>query len=471
MKRVGMAAAVGALLLGVALPAMAQQQPTFTVTFGGEMRVIGYFWDNITDFTDTGPGGTTKDSDSRYYQRWRLFTTVQTADKKAKAVWAVEVGDLTWGTGSSPSGNEYGGPSGAPAAAGRGAGAGLGADGVNIETKLAYVQFDLPGVPGANLLLGAHNIVFMSGSNGAVMDDDGFGVQFNWKADPVDLQVYTVKIDENTLANPDDNDMYVARLGINVTKDIRLTVEGMVVNQQCLRAPGSTTACNQTPNVDFGDNFWIGVTGSAKAGTLSLDGAFVYGQRQLRCPTCSATVAKQTAEERGWGVNLTARFPVGPAQMWAHGWYTTGDENRPLPASSNGILVGNSDKLPIPIGGASWYSVPFVAEFITGNRTIGVPFLNQPLYADPTGLWGVGASVTYALTPALSLGGGVAFVGVSEEARVGKSAPFGDTVVEVDGGLLYTYNSNLSFQFLGGYLFPDEEDNAWGLAFRTRFAF
>jgi hypothetical protein len=263
----------------------------------------------------------------------------------------------------------------------------------------------------------------------------------------------------------------VARLGVNVTKDTRFTLEGMVVNQQCMRAPGSTTPCNQTPNVDLGDNFWMGLTGSGKVGTVSLDGTFVYGQRRQRCPTCSAVVANQTAEEQGWGVQLTARFPVGPAQLWVHGFYTTGDELRPLPAATNGILVKDSDKLPLPIAGASWGGAPFQGEFVHGNRTIGAPAIGQPLYLDPTGLYGIGASVIYAMTPQLSLAGGLALIGVTEEARVGKSAPFGDNVFEIDGGILYTYNSNLSFQFFGGYLIADQDDDAWGLAFRTRFAF
>jgi hypothetical protein len=464
MKRVALAAAVGALLLGVALPAMAQQ-PSLTVTFGGEMRVIGVVWDNITDFADTGAGGVTKDSQSRYFQRWRLFTTVQSADKKAKAVWALEVGDITWGNGGGASGAEY---SGTGTRVGPSQGGGLGADGVNVETKNLYVQFDLPGIPGANLLLGAAPIVFLSSPTGGFMDDDGFKVEFNWKADPVDLQVYAVKVDENNTQDPDDVDMYVARLGVNVTKDVRFTLEGMVVNQQCI---GATRPCSQTPNVDLGDNFWIGATASAKLGTVSLDGTFVYGQRQQRCPTCSAVVANQTAEQQGWGVQLTARVPVGAAQMWFHGWYTTGDDRQTANGVSNPVLTRDSDKLPIPIANASWIGAPFQAEFITGNRTIGSPGLGQPLYADPTGLYGVGASVIYALTPQLSLAGGVAYVGVSEEATVGKSAPFGDNVFELDGGLLYTYNSNLSFQFVGGYLIADQDDDAWGLAFRTRFAF
>ncbi len=466
MRRVWMAAVAAALLLGVAVPAMAQQ-PTFTVTFSGEMRIIGYVWDNMIDFRDT-QGTAFKDSQSRYFQRWRLFTTVQSADKKAKVVWAVEVGDLTWGTGSSPSGNEFGGPPNPqPSSAGRGAGAGLGADGVNLETKNLYLQFDIPFIPNANLLVGAANNVFLSSPTFAFVDDDAFMVQFNWKADPVDLQVYTAKIDENTLQNADDNDMYVARIGVNVTKDLRLTVEGMVVDQKCLRAPGSGGPC---VGVDFGDNFWVGATVGAKIGTISLDGTVVYGQRTLLCSGVGCA-GQATAEETGFGAQLTARVPFGPVNTWFHGWYTTGDENRPLPAATNGTLTADSDKLPLPIAGASWGSAPFVAEFITGNRTTGAPAIGQPLYLDPTGLYGVGASAIYALTPALSLAGGLAYVGVTEEARVGKSAPFGDNAVEIDAGAIYTYNANLSFQLVGAYVIADKDDDAWGVIYRMRFAF
>ena len=58
--------------------------------------------DNITDFKNS-EGGLNRDSKSFYFQRWRLFTNVESADKKARAVWALEVGDITWGTGGGAS--------------------------------------------------------------------------------------------------------------------------------------------------------------------------------------------------------------------------------------------------------------------------------------------------------------------------------------------------------------------------------
>ncbi|MGH2651030.1 MAG: hypothetical protein ACRDHK_07465, partial [Actinomycetota bacterium] len=330
--------------------------------------------------------------------------------------------------------------------------------------------------PNANLLVGAANNVFLTSPTGAFVDDDAFMVQFNWKADPVDLQFYTAKTDENAIQNADDNDMYVARLGVNLTKDIRFTVEGMVVDQRCLRAPGSgTVAAGGCIGVDFGDNFWVGATVGAKLGDMRLDGTVVYGQRQLRCPTCAGGVA----EESGFGLQATARVPFGPVNTWFHGWYTTGDENQPLSAGTTAqagatrVLTKDSDKLPLPISGASWLSAPFVAEFITCNRTVGSPAVGQPLYCDPSGLWGVGASAIYALTPAISLAGGVAYVAATEETKIAgaKSAPFGDNAFEIDVGALYTYNTNLSFQLVAGYVIADKDDDAWGIIYRMRFAF
>ena len=184
MKRLGLVVAVAAVLIGLAVPAAAQA-PNFTVTFGGQMRVFGLVWDNMTDFTDTGKqsdlfplqipvnSANSKDSDAYYFQRFRLFTNVESADKNAKVVWGVEIGDITYGLGGGASGDEFGSnvgtrnnPSG---------GGALGSDGVNVETKTLYLQFNIPFVPGANLLLGAHNIVFMASPAGAFMDDDGVG--------------------------------------------------------------------------------------------------------------------------------------------------------------------------------------------------------------------------------------------------------------------------------------------------------
>ncbi len=504
MRRSGIfPGAAGAIVVGLifllAPPARAQQPPAFTVTFGGEMRVHGILFDNMTDFTDTEPdgkgGSAFKDSNSHYFQRWRLRTTVESADKKAKAHWALEVGDIVWGAGGGASGGEFTGTS---TRVGPGTGGQLGNDGVNVETKNLYVQFDIPFVPGANLLLGLHNIIFLESPIGAFMDDDAAGIQFNWKLDPVRLQLWTAKADENNRQDADDVDFYVGRLMLDITKDLRVSVEGLLVNQQCFAkksvttttvVPGPTAGSPATTgtttartgacvDADIGDTYWVGGTVSAKIATVQLDGTVVYGQRALFSDTLDRNI-----DESGWGAQVTARVPIGPLSTWWNGWYTTGDENRIVGSKASKFrspgtgqdfstnspttkLNADSDKLPIPIASTSWLGAPFQSEFVLGIRTLGVPFVGSSLYLDPTGTWGVGGSAIYALTPAVSVGGGVGYVAAIEDNGI-----FGDNVIEVDGGLTYAYNPNLGFQLIAGYLIPDEGDDAWAAMFRTRFAF
>ena len=105
MKRLGMWVTGGALLFGVALPAVAQAPPATTVTsgnvnltFGGVMRTIFYSADNVSDFTDS-TSGLFRDSENRVLQRFRLVTNVDSPDKKAGLRWILEIGDITWGSG------------------------------------------------------------------------------------------------------------------------------------------------------------------------------------------------------------------------------------------------------------------------------------------------------------------------------------------------------------------------------------
>jgi hypothetical protein len=517
MKRLALVVVAGAVILGSALSAAAQQ-PNFAVTFGGQMRVYGLVWDNFTDFSDTdknkslcgtqGVASRCKDSESYYFQRWRLYTTVESADKHAKAVWAIEVGDITWGLGGGASGDENG--TGVNARNGTSQGGAFGADGANVETKNLYLQFDIPWIPNANILLGAHNTVWLNSPAGAFMDDDGFGIQINLKFDPIDLQLYTVKLDENTRASADDNDFYAARLGVNLTADTRITVEGLVRNDQCFARKGVTPAGNTNfpapgPCVEesFGDTFWVGATAGTKIAGITLHFTGVYGQRRLWSLANQAKV-----KEDGFGLQATAQVPIGPLAVWGHAWYTSGDDARivgggcedvtahpgctqPVPAglpkgrdfSTNGGglgLVQNSDKLPIPDSGASWGGVPFVMEFTRSLALVGAPGFGGTHYSDVTGTWGVGGSASYSLTPAFSVGGGVGFMAATEDVKTctirgvtGRcgGGVYGDNIFEVDAGVIWRYNPNLTITGLVGYGIPDEGDDAWGAVFRTQFAF
>jgi hypothetical protein len=478
----------GVLILGSALAAHAQAP---TVSFGGQMRVYGFAFDNVTDFKNS-ENGNFRDSNSFYFQRWRLFTNVESADKKAKAVWALEVGDITWGNGGGASGGEYRGCAGQTAPiggvtipgtppvtvpvggvggtsrVGNGSGGCLGADGVNVETKHAYIWADTgQWLPGSSITLGIQSVVFMTGPLGGFMDDDAAAIKVNMKFDPVDIELYTAKLGENVRANADDADMYVLRAGANVAQNVRVTLEGMLVDEKSLNG------------FSLGDTFWVGATVAAKIGDVQLDGAFVYGQRARG--RAAGVPAGDPFDESGYGGYVTARLPVGPVSLFVAGWYTSGDDTVGPAGCGTGAggglagcdtanynLTKDSDKLPLPDSGASWFGGggPYIAEWLFGNSSIGAPGVGQLQYADPTGTYGVGASATYAITPALSVGGGAAFVLASDQ-----DGPYGESMFEFDAGATYRFNPNLVFNLFAGFMVPDSGDEAWAVAFRTQYAF
>src|SRR5262249_3817655 len=187
---------------------------------------------------DSGPAGANRDSQSFYFQRWRLWTNVESADKKAKAVWGLEVGDITWGQRGGASGPEYRACSGrlgntsqtdASVRTGNGAGGCLGADGVAVETKHAYLWIDTgQWVPNSSITIGIQEVLFLNGPLGPYFDDDAAAIKLNMKFDPVDVELWTSKFGEGNYSNADDTDAYVARVGVNITKDMRATLDFML---------------------------------------------------------------------------------------------------------------------------------------------------------------------------------------------------------------------------------------------------
>ena len=344
MKRFALIMAVGALLGALALPAWAQPPPGPTVRFSGEMRHIGVTQNNMNDFKDSDGTGLNRDSDNYYISRLRLSTIMESGDKKARATWTLEVGDVEWGRRGGASGGEYGcigeaqgvptgnqpvrdstgapvlGANGQPIVTalpalggatrvGRSSGGCLGNDGVNVETKHLNLWFEVPGVENLSATIGAQGFSFLDTTPGSFFGDDAWGIKVNWKMDPVDVEVYTFKISENSFPNADDIDAYAARVGVNIIKDLRVTGEVLLINEQ------------NRPGANLGDDIWFGLTASAKFGDVSVDGQFVYGQRTVTCvrPRPTNCDNNNNADEKGWGIIATAAIPIGPINVGSAG--------------------------------------------------------------------------------------------------------------------------------------------------------
>ena len=307
------------------------------------------------------------------------------------------------------------------------------------------------------------------------------------------------------------NDAYVGRVWIKPIPDWTFSVEGMLINAQCYdRQLNSAQNARTGPclKASIGDDFWVGATASGKFLGIGLDGGFVWGQRQLPGAAGSNHVA---FKESGAGADVAVTIPINPVTVVVEGWGTSGDKRRSpgsttfadgtdfqvtknakrsctntfvpaggIPnagcytgnnqganAQNNSPLIHSSDKLPQPEDEGGWYTRPLIAEVLLGMQTIGGPPEGaSAYYADKTGTFGFGGSAMLAIIPALTVGAGVAYVGASDA-----QALFGGFAVEVDAGLFYTINANMSVQAIGGGIFPDQGDTAWGAAFRTLFKF
>jgi hypothetical protein len=148
------------------------------------------------------------------------------------------------------------------------------------------------------------------------------------------------------------------------------------------------------------------------------------------------------------------------------GFYTSGDDTRPAGGPSGGALTKDSDRLPLPVAGDSWGSVPYIGEFIMGAITLEQFGVGTATDENPAGLYGIGAAVTYAITPGLRVGGGVAYIGATDAA-----GPFGDNALEIDAGLRWQVYPNLWVQLTAGYILPDKGDDAWAAGFVTQCDF
>ena len=324
MKRALALLVGGVLILGSALAAHAQAP---TVSFGGQMRVYGFAIEQ-----HHGLHGQRRDRDqprqqSFYFQRWRLFTTSRAPTRRPRPYWALEVGDITWGTGGGAYGerapsaaragairadrDRHGTARGAGATAGYHAGNGQQPGATTSHRVTAPVGVSVPTVSTSRPRTSTSGSTPGSGCQGrpstlgiqqhrlherpARRAFDGRRCREHQAQHEVSIRSTsrstTAKLGEGNNANADDTDAYASRVGVNVTKEIRVTLEGMLLNE------------NSMPGQNLGDTFWIGATASAKLGDVQLDGAFVYGQRAyIAAPgaSCGNQRAKRLALVRSF---------------------------------------------------------------------------------------------------------------------------------------------------------------------------
>lgn len=196
------------MVLAVAIPAMATDKPV-EFAFHGDLNHRFMLYSNHLDwFKGQRPEalhyGNVEDSFAEV--KYRLWTEATTNDGKVRGVYAIEMGGLRFGASGS---------------LGKGTGGTYSGDSVNIETRWAYIDFQIPGVSNkSRLKIGLQPFKL----NSRLWSETILGVNYTEKIGFFQYQLSWLRTHDernwnNEQMNTDDIDFLTARYDLNLFKN------------------------------------------------------------------------------------------------------------------------------------------------------------------------------------------------------------------------------------------------------------
>jgi hypothetical protein len=420
--------AVAGLVLILAAPAIA-----LDFKFGGQYRIRFYSGDNVGG---NSPAGLFEHNDPNRNVRGvqiRVRPRFDVSDDNGNitATLGLEVGDIEWGNGGGAQGVTNGvNQTPGSARVGNGAGGSLGADGVNVETKHAYVDFLLPfGIP-ARVRAG---IQYWFLPKGMIVDDDVVGVRAYGTTKPVSYEIAWFRTSGGPATNATTSQSVCVIAGLVVA--IGTTGSPFANAAACTGAGGTVAAAqtsatqvnastvnNQDNNYDWwqmrldyaaatwlnagiyglygmnkttaaavgntpADSYFIGLTATGKIGIVSYDLDFIYGAAEGG-PAGSfiGTGATDFSDVKGYALDAGVHFPIGPVTLHLVGSYATGDKR------------DGNDSEAFPYISPSWNGAGGLYELIGSGGTFDALDTVQDM---PTNLWMIGFGAEYRPVKAL----------------------------------------------------------------------
>lgn len=447
MKRTSVVAVlmVALALVGLAAPMAYAQAPAPKVTINGLVDQVMTYSRNISNYN----GGLFNRPDSQWYARTRGRFDVTGEIGKAKAVLGIEI-DTAWGQTGSTDTNQAGTATGRTAF-GTTSSWDLNTDSqAVIEIKWLYTEFAMPLIPvPTTVRLGAQPFGAAAAYKLTYATGDFAGVNVVSQVAPnVKLLGTYVQVEEGLVGidtrGPNDpatqapagilstqsrgNDhAYIFSAEVTPFKglDIKPMFSGFVAEGTTNGAArqgrgGINTTTAYSPTGDFrGDmdeaRYTVGVDARYRMGPFSLDPTvfYQYGHRTVIAPANFAASGaipgrRYRADLDAWFIDVRGGFQLGPLLLQALYVYSTGNSAR------NNTL----DKVRYfqPLSTDTGYQADWGNQ-LTG---LGLDYLNAwnegggriayPGVAigwDKYGRHQIGLKATYAVTPALSITGGV----------------------------------------------------------------
>jgi len=364
--------------------------------------------------------------------KYRLWVEASTNDGKVKGVYAIELGSTRFGF-------DLAGP---PASTGKNAGGAFSGDGVNIETRWAYTDFQLPGVASkARFMIGL--IPFTV--NSFVWDETVMGVQFKGSTAPLDYTLAWVRGRENFNSSTDDKlfedlDALLARVDIKPTKDSKAGLFALYQrrnpgdNGRVAFASATQYQIKRLANVDF-DIYTLGTDGSwtipTGIGNAFINWDLVYQGGTLDDNTAISRDISAYLAHADVGVNF------GNARLTYTVWYASGDDNSSDDKIKN-FMSTDVDRFDSIV-------------FMEGGYTDDNYFTEAPHILDK-GLFFNKLALDYKASDKLKLGAAVLYLQTAKDLTIGAGKKDKSLGTEIDAYLSYMLYADTEFAINAGYL-------------------
>lgn len=475
------------------MPATAQAPapPGPKVTINGLIDQLGTYTSNMSHY-DQDYG---RAADKQVYGRTRGRFDVVGEVGRAKAVLGIEI-DAYWGqTGSSDTGVAQGSGVGGRQGFGATGGWDINTDTIGqIELKWLYTEFPMFLVPATVVRLGAQPFGTAATYKLAAYANGDFpGVNWVTQFGPAAaLNLTYVQVEERLTgkdfssgawtaagtASPNRGEDWAVIGSFDFTPFKGLDIKPMYSYFQAAGVTagpygprqGKGGIANATTAFDTGDieaRHTIGVDARWTAGPFSVAPTVLYqfGSRDTTIGTSRAE-----ADISAWLADVRVSFQVGPLALGLMGAYSTGNK-----ASDN---IRSKINYYQPLDTDSSYG----GDWGTQILSLGIDYFNQIHYTVPGlspgiaisydryGRMQLGAKASYAMTPALTVGGAVTSAWTAEKVDTDStfSAATGLTPsaeakgddrylgTELDLSTTYRFAPGLTFDVVGAYLFAGD---------------
>jgi len=385
--------------------------------------------------------------------KYRMWFNAATNDDKVRGVWAWEVGSLAYGK---------------PGSVGKSVGGSYSGDGINLETRWLYTDFQLPWlVEKARIRMGLQPF----NVNSYFWKETIMGVTSDIAAGPVNLKLGWLRPYRDPVKDDDDDvedlDAFYVRVNFKPTQDISAGIFGLYFNGDPDNSDPATysTITSQNYEVKKFKNeydlslFTIGTDGKANVGSMFLNWDLMY-------QTGSVDNANFKESYNGWDYNkgrvnedfdvsawlahVDIGYKINKMKFTYTFWYASGDDDGSDSDFDAFMAVDIDRKDNICIFKAMSTEDDYFTE---KDYLLDKGFIMNKLAFD------------YKFSKKLSFCTAAMYMLTAEDIVYlddgGKKRREDEVGIEIDAFMKYKIYDNLEFAINAGYLFSSDAMDFW----------